>query len=129
MTEKRQTSQGYIIRILQHFATTLRNITNFATLFQAVMKFLSRSKFHLKGERSIKGLYFSLPSTKPSNYYSIDWDANKILIWTFIPWIYACVSKRIWHTPYRSIAHALPVIKSLLYSVLTYSIQYFNKYR
>jgi hypothetical protein len=31
MTEKRQTSQGYIIRILQH-----------VMLFQAVMKFLSR---------------------------------------------------------------------------------------
>jgi hypothetical protein len=29
MTEKRQTSQGYI-RILQHFATKLWNITNFA---------------------------------------------------------------------------------------------------
>ena len=29
MTEKQQTSQGYIIRILQHFATKLRNITNF----------------------------------------------------------------------------------------------------
>jgi hypothetical protein len=57
MTEKRKTSQGYIIRILQHlrktsqlyiirilqhFATKLRNITNFAMLFQAVMKFLSR---------------------------------------------------------------------------------------
>ena len=56
MTEKRQTSQGYIIRILQHFATKLRNITNFVMLFEAVMKFcpgLSRSKFHLKGERSI----------------------------------------------------------------------------
>ena len=36
MTEKRQTSQGYIIRILQHFATKLRNITNFVMLFQAV---------------------------------------------------------------------------------------------
>jgi hypothetical protein len=34
MTEKRQTSQGYIIRILQHFATKLRNITNFVMLFQ-----------------------------------------------------------------------------------------------
>jgi hypothetical protein len=43
MTEKRQTSQGYIIRILQDFAT--KNITNFVMLFQAVMKFLSRSKF------------------------------------------------------------------------------------
>ena len=51
MTEKRQTLQGYIIRILQHFATKLWNITNFVmlfqdvVLFQAVMKFLSRSKF------------------------------------------------------------------------------------
>jgi hypothetical protein len=42
MTEKRQTSQGYIIRILQHFATKLWNITNFVMLFQAVMRFLSR---------------------------------------------------------------------------------------
>jgi valyl-tRNA synthetase len=42
MTEKRQTSQGYIFRILQHFATKLWNITNFVMLFQAVMKFLSR---------------------------------------------------------------------------------------
>jgi valyl-tRNA synthetase len=47
MTEKRQTSQGYVIRILQHFATKLWNITNFVMLFQAVMKFLSRSKFSL----------------------------------------------------------------------------------
>jgi hypothetical protein len=45
MTEKRQTSQGYIIRILQDFATKLWNITNFVMLFQAGMKFLSRSKF------------------------------------------------------------------------------------
>ena len=35
MTEKRQTSQAYIIRILQHFATKLRNITNFVMLFKA----------------------------------------------------------------------------------------------
>ena len=56
MTEKRQTSQGYIIRILQHFATKLRNITNFVMLFQAVIKFLSdlsRSKFYSLGNRSI----------------------------------------------------------------------------
>jgi valyl-tRNA synthetase len=45
MTEKRHISQGYIIRILQHFATKLWNITNFVMLFQAVMKYLSRSKF------------------------------------------------------------------------------------
>jgi hypothetical protein len=37
MAEKRQTSQGYIIRILQHFATKLWNITNFVMLFQAVI--------------------------------------------------------------------------------------------
>jgi hypothetical protein len=42
MTEKRQPSQGYFIRILQHFATKLWNITNFVMLLQAVMKFLSR---------------------------------------------------------------------------------------
>jgi hypothetical protein len=42
MTEKRQTSQGYIIRILQHFATKLWNISNFVILERAVMKFLSR---------------------------------------------------------------------------------------
>ena len=42
MTEKRQTWQGYIIRILQHFETKLWNITNFVMLFQAVVKFLSR---------------------------------------------------------------------------------------
>jgi hypothetical protein len=40
MTEKRQNSQDYIIRILQHFATKLWNITNFVMLFQAGMKFL-----------------------------------------------------------------------------------------
>jgi hypothetical protein len=39
---KWQTSQGYIIRILQLFATKLWNITNFAMFFQAVMKFLFR---------------------------------------------------------------------------------------
>jgi hypothetical protein len=55
MTEKRQISQGYIIRILQHFATKRRNITNFVMLFQAVMKFLSRSKFCY---RSIGGANF-----------------------------------------------------------------------
>jgi hypothetical protein len=42
MTEKRETSQGYIIRILEHFATKLWNITNFVMLFQAVINFLSR---------------------------------------------------------------------------------------
>ena len=36
MTEKRQTSQGYIIRILQHFATKLRNITNFVMVTDAL---------------------------------------------------------------------------------------------
>ena len=55
MTEKRQASQGYIIRILQHFATKLRNITNFVMLFQAVMKFLSRSKSSLDQNFTQKG--------------------------------------------------------------------------
>jgi valyl-tRNA synthetase len=41
MTEKQQILQGYIIRILQHFATKLWNITNFVMLFQAVIKVLS----------------------------------------------------------------------------------------
>jgi hypothetical protein len=52
-----QISQGYIIRILQHFATKLWNITNFVTLFHAMMEFcldLLRSKFWLIGEWSIK---------------------------------------------------------------------------
>ena len=56
MTEERQTSQGYIIRILQHFAMKRRNITNFVMLFQGVMKFclhLPRSKFCSLGNRSI----------------------------------------------------------------------------
>jgi hypothetical protein len=48
-----QTSQGYIFRILQHFATKLWNITNFVMLFQAVMKFLLRSKFSLLRKWSI----------------------------------------------------------------------------
>ena len=53
MTEKRQISQGYVIRILQHFTKKLRNITNFVMLFQAVMKFLSRSKLCSLGNRAI----------------------------------------------------------------------------
>jgi hypothetical protein len=60
MTEKRQTSQGYIIRILQHFATKLWNIANFVMLFQAwnFCPDLSRLNFHSKGERSIKDNIF-----------------------------------------------------------------------
>ena len=56
MTEKWQTSQGYIIRILQHFATKLWNITNLVMLFHAMVEFcldLLRSKFWLIGEWSI----------------------------------------------------------------------------
>ena len=51
-----QISQGYIIRILQHFATKLWNITNFVMLFHAMMEFcldLLRSKFWLIGDWSI----------------------------------------------------------------------------
>jgi hypothetical protein len=56
-----KTSQGYI-RILQHFATKLWNITNFVMLFHATMEFcldLLRSKFWLIGEWSI-GMKFYL---------------------------------------------------------------------
>jgi hypothetical protein len=55
LIEKRQTSQGYIIRILQHFSTKLQNITNFVMLFQAFCPdfVFYRSKFHSKG----KGLF------------------------------------------------------------------------
>ena len=59
MTEKRQTSQGYIIRILRNFATKLRNITNFVMLFQTNEIFdavLSRSKFRSLGNRSIQDI-------------------------------------------------------------------------
>jgi hypothetical protein len=51
-----QISQGYIIRILQHFGTKLWNITNFVMLFHAMMEFcldLLGSKFWLIGEWSI----------------------------------------------------------------------------
>jgi hypothetical protein len=55
-------SQGYIILILQHFATKLWNITNFVMLFHAMMEFcldLLSSKFWLIGEWSIRtGLDF-----------------------------------------------------------------------
>ena len=59
MTEKRQISQGYIIRILQHFATKLRNITNFVMLFQAVMKFLSRAQAYLDQNFTHEGKVYS----------------------------------------------------------------------
>jgi hypothetical protein len=42
MTENCKLRKADIIRILEHFATKLWNITNFVKLFQAVMKFLSR---------------------------------------------------------------------------------------
>jgi hypothetical protein len=42
MTENYKLRNTIFIRILQHFATKLWNITNFVMLFQAVMKFLSR---------------------------------------------------------------------------------------
>jgi hypothetical protein len=56
---KTATSQGYIIRILQHFATKLRNITNFVMLFQAVMKFLSRAQAYLDQNFTHEGKVYS----------------------------------------------------------------------
>ena len=60
MTEKRQTSQGYIILILQHFATKLWNITNFVMFFQAVIKFGLDQNFSYKG----KGPFGNLTNLK-----------------------------------------------------------------
>jgi hypothetical protein len=71
MTEKRQTSQGYIIRILQHFATKLRNITNFVMLFQAVMKFLSSLCLDQNFTQKGKGL-FRRRSTHAPNLILLD---------------------------------------------------------
>jgi hypothetical protein len=50
MTEKRQTSQGYIIRILQHFATKLGNITNFVMLFSIFVQTCLDKNFTQKGK-------------------------------------------------------------------------------
>jgi hypothetical protein len=62
MTEKRQTSQGYIIRILQHFAPKLWNITNFVMLFQAVMTCLDQN-FTQKGKGLFSSIHF--PKDQP----------------------------------------------------------------
>ena len=46
-----QTSQAYIFRILQHFATKLGNFTNFNMLFLAVVKdfvFFAKMKIQFK---------------------------------------------------------------------------------
>ena len=66
MTEKRQTSQGYIIRILQHFATKLRNITNFVMIQTCLDQ-----NFTQKG----KGLfeYVDLVYFQPTFHYDRDW--------------------------------------------------------
>ena len=65
MTEKRQISQGYIIRILQHFATKFTNfttnITNFVMLFQAVIKICLDQNFSYKGKGPLKKIYFLVP--------------------------------------------------------------------
>jgi valyl-tRNA synthetase len=64
MTENRQISQDYIIRILQHFATKLWNITNFVMLFQAVMNSASttaRSKILLQSPKFLFPHKISLP--------------------------------------------------------------------
>ena len=65
MTEKRQTSQGYIIRILQHFATKLRNITNFVMLFQAFVQACLDQNFTHKGKGLFmikqRSIFLSLP--------------------------------------------------------------------
>jgi hypothetical protein len=57
MTEKRQTSQGYIIRILQDFATKLWNITNFVMLFQAVMSLDRNFSYKGKGPLQLNNIF------------------------------------------------------------------------
>jgi hypothetical protein len=52
-------TEGYIVRILQHFTTKLWHINNFVMIFHAMMEFcldLLRSKFWLIGEWSIEWL-------------------------------------------------------------------------
>jgi hypothetical protein len=63
---KLKISQGYIICILQHFATKLWNIANFATLFQAVMKILSWrvSYQHYQDELNFDGIEFPVTIDK-----------------------------------------------------------------
>jgi hypothetical protein len=51
---KLQTLQDYIIRILQHFATTFWNITNFVMLFQAVMS-MTMTCWDLNFSQKVKG--------------------------------------------------------------------------
>jgi hypothetical protein len=48
-----QTSQGYIFRILQHFATKFYNFTNFNKFFTGIYFFLPRSKMSLTCKLSI----------------------------------------------------------------------------
>jgi hypothetical protein len=104
MTEKRQTSQGYIIRILQHFATKLRNITNFVMLFQAVMKFLSRLveiKISLKrGKVYLKVLTSSWESFVIVIMYcwipmGTEWSWLQGLNWNQAPYILSCLEHRL----------------------------------
>ena len=60
MTEKKQTLHGYIIRILQHFATKLRNITNFVMLIQAVMNLFVQACLDQNFTHKGKGLFKKL---------------------------------------------------------------------
>ena len=83
-----QTSQGYIIRILQHFATKLWNITNFVMLFHAMMEFcldLLRSKFWLIGEWSIEPSDFKIVTSANSNHNILI--KESLLIAQTKPWL------------------------------------------
>jgi hypothetical protein len=42
-----RTLQGYIFRILQHFATKLCNFTNFSMLFLGIYRFFAKIKISL----------------------------------------------------------------------------------
>ena len=61
MTEKRQISQGYIIRILQHFATKLRNITNFVMLLSSCDEIFVQTCLDQNFTQKGKGLLNTAP--------------------------------------------------------------------
>ena len=51
------TSQGYIFRILQHFATKLCSFSNFDNFFQEISFVIPRLKIFLKRKSSISKTY------------------------------------------------------------------------
>ena len=79
MTEKRQTSQGYIIRILQHFATKLWNITNFVMLFLPWFQRFIFINFIAKGRGKINlWLKAAIDSSSRANQFELGSDPDSV---------------------------------------------------